>query len=326
MSLTRISLRSCGILCIPLLVLASLVIGPSTQAQVPDLVVQVGDTVAASGETNTVISVFLSNYADSIVGFNLWLRLDISTIMGFQNDSATVIDTLWDCLQWNQDSTQCLDSVIADTNAYLSYIGSYDLTGTLIENWQYVNVTSLSQVGLDLNIAALADHPLMVGSGPSIPPQQDGLLIKILADVNEIPDTAQNRTVNIEISEQDHFNFSRNDGTSIGLMTVMVLDTSYWRCTLWGGSNCLQWLEVSLPPYDSTSTQLLERSVVDPDKAILLDGSLRVNPSYVCGNIMASYRQLLTFRISRTWCHTCLRAVRRRCRWERQTSIAVLVP
>jgi hypothetical protein len=50
----------------------------------------------------------------------------------------------------------------------------------------------------------------------------------------------------------------------------------------------LQWQKVSLPPYDSTSVDTVDQAYLDSTKVILLDGSLRVKPPYVCGDVNGS--------------------------------------
>ena len=290
MSLARMSLRSCGIFCVSLFILALIFVAPAANSQVPDLLVEVADTSAGAGELNTVISIFMSNYVDTVAGFNLWLQLDRPDIIIFQNDTMTVVDTIWECTSYNQDSTVCLDSVISEINPYLATIGNFDTSGTIISGWQYVDVRSLSGAGYDLNIVALADDPFKPGASPNIAPQTDGLLIKLLADVYNIPDTMSDRTVNVLIQSDfiDHFGFSRPNGTSIGISTIQVEDTSYYRCTQWAGATCLQWQKVSLPPYDSTSVDTVDQAYLDTTKVILIDGSLRVKPPYVCGDVNAS--------------------------------------
>ncbi len=44
---------------------------PDINAQQPDIIVRVGDTTATAGQENTVISVYLTNYADTVVGYNI---------------------------------------------------------------------------------------------------------------------------------------------------------------------------------------------------------------------------------------------------------------
>jgi hypothetical protein len=267
---------------------------PSAQAQLPQLRVQVSDTTALPGAQNTVISIYLDNYQDTIAGFNLWLMLDRNDIMIFQTDSGTKIDTTyWLCDTW-QD-TLCVESTLSnplnydfihiDTNEVL--IGNFDTSGTLCSGWQYFDARSPGG-GYDLVIAGIANMP----SGDTIPgiaPQQGGLLCKILADVYDIPDTMQERTVNIRIQHQtlDHFNFSLPDGSSIGILYDTVPDTNCWVCTLWAGNECLNWERVSIPPPGGCDSIDVDTNLVpylDTVNVILIDGSVEVL-SYVCGNI-----------------------------------------
>ncbi|RKX24529.1 MAG: hypothetical protein DRP47_11250, partial [Candidatus Zixiibacteriota bacterium] len=154
---------------------------PSSNAQPPELLIKVGDTTAAPGATNTVISIFLDNYQDTVAGFNVWVQLGNPDIMEFQTDSGTVIDTsYWDCITW--DGEVCIDSVMTnpigdwdfiniDTNTI--QIGSWDTTGTLISGWQSVDARSISGTGYDLNIAGIGHMPFQPDV-PGIPPGNHG--------------------------------------------------------------------------------------------------------------------------------------------------------
>jgi hypothetical protein len=298
-----------------------LLTGPSAHGQFPDLIVQVGDTTAVTGAQNTVISVYLSNYHDTVAGFNIWLQLDRPDILIYQTNVDTVIDTIrWLCLEydtivtdscvdsihvsgdsiaWRCDEWQgenCTDSTMVpldsthdwsypavwdwynvDTNEVL--IGSIDVTGTLVENWEWVDARSLSGYGTDLNIAGIADLP-EPPTTPGIPPQSGGLLIKLMADVLDIPDTLSDRAVDIMIQSQllSRFNFSRPDGTSIGILQEEVPDTNFWRCELWAGNTCLTWKRVSTPPYDSLEIGLDTISYIDTTNVWLIDGALNILP------------------------------------------------
>jgi len=299
----------------------TLLVIPSAQAQLPNLQVQISDTTAPPGAENTVISVFMDNFQDTVAGFNIWLQLDRPDIMIYQTDSGIFIDTTWwECTEWQE--TVCLDSVMVpewkctewectewqdtvcidstcidstdsawdfrhiDTTDVL--IGNFDTTGTLCSGWQYVNARSLSGYGFDLNIAGIANLP----SGDTISgiaPQQGGVLIKLLADVFDIPDTMQDRTVNIMIQHNtlDHFNFSLPDGSSIGILYDTVPDTNCWMCTLWAGDECLNWERVSIPPPEGCDSIDVDTNLVpylDTVNVILIDGSVEVE-SYACGNV-----------------------------------------
>ena len=283
-----------------IIVAAGLVIlfaGPTTQAQAPVLWVKVFDTTTSSGSQNTAIPIYMNNYQDTVAGFNLWIQLDRDDIMEFQTDSGIYIDTTWwKCLEW--DGQDCVDSIMVPEDSlwdtlYICttdiVIGNFDTSGCLTSGWQYVQARSISGYGIDLNIVGIAntaDTPFVAG----IAPQMGGTLVKILADVFMIPDTIEDRTAQMMIVYNflDHFNFSRPDGSSIGLKTDTVPDTNCWICTAWAGSVCLEWVRVSLPPpggCDSTEVVMEEVVYVDLDVVTLEDGSVTVQESYLCGDV-----------------------------------------
>ncbi len=262
----------------------SVVFTGTTQAQMVELVLDVGDTSALPGE-QVVIPVYLSNYIDTIAGFNFWVQLGRPDIMEFTTAVATVIDTsYWICQEYS--GPDCIDSVLVtaedpwdflhiDTNEVV--VGSLDTTGTLISGWEYVDSRSLGGIPYDLTVVGLANlFPPPVT--PGIPPQEGGVLIKLLGTVYDIPDTMTERTVNIyvETSTLDHFGFSDPWGNSIGLSCGWVPDTSFWLCTLWAGEVCLNWQQVSGPPYDSTSIDSSWVCVLDTNAVQVLDGSVTV--------------------------------------------------
>jgi hypothetical protein len=263
--------------------------------------------------------VYMDNfYPDTVAGFNLWLQLDRPDIMEFQTEMDTSIDTTyWDCLEWNgpdcvdseltiwwYECTEwigdsCIDSFATpgeegvdwdfmnvDSNEI--FIGNFDTVGTLISGWELVESRSLSGVGHDINIAGIAD----LDGGDftqGIPPQQGGLLVKLLADVYNIPDSMTERSVHMLIQHEfiDHFSFSRPNGTAIGIAYEQVLDTNYWVCLQWIEDVCVAWERTSGPPYDSLEIVPDSIPYVDTNIVILTDGRLTVDdpPPWVCGNI-----------------------------------------
>lgn len=269
----------------------------STQAQIPDIVVDVGDTTAYPGSLNTPISIYLSNYADTIAGFNIWIQLDRPDILLFQTDTMTVYDTLYyicnqysgpDCI----DSTRTFDPDSADfyyENIYLDTIGNVDTAGTLCSGWDLVDARSLSGIGTDINIVGIADLP--GGSvNQGIPAgQQGGVLVRILADVFNIDDTVTDRTVNMLIQSdfKDHFGFSTPGGTSLGWIPEEVMDTSCFICNQWVGSVCADWQEVTNGFFDCDSIDVVPDTILILDTANvkLYDGSLTVLNVSRCGNM-----------------------------------------
>jgi hypothetical protein len=305
-----------------LIVAALALIIPSTlSAQTPDIVIDVGDVTACSGQQDVAIPIYLSNYYDTVAGFNLWVQLDRLDIMLFQTQIDSVIDTTrWQCLLW--DGEVCLDSIHVtgdttywrcdawsgdtcadstmvppdstwdfshlaewdfiniDTNEILA--GSIDTSGTLISGWEWVDSRSLSGYGFDLNVAGVAD--LTGGSAtPGIGPQEGGLLINMIADVNDIPDTLTDSTVHILVMTQftQYFCFSNPQGECIGRpMYDVVCDTTYLRCLSWAWEWCMQWEVVTEPPFDSMHVQC-DSMLINPDAIVVIDGSLTVVPTLV---------------------------------------------
>ncbi len=266
---------------------------PQADAQ-PLLFVKVGDTTAESGEINSVVSVFLDNYEDTVAGFNVWLKLGNPDIMSFQTDDSTVIDTIYlkciaydglDCIEYVRNNPLDYDSSYIDTNDV--QIGSWDTTGTLLSGWASVDARSISGTGTDLNIYGIA-YSASNPDIPGIPPGNNGQtpLIKLLADVNDISDTAQERDVSILIEYNfiDHFSFSRPDGSLIGLAYDTILDTNYYLCTQWIGDECHNWEKVSQPPADSMAEVIKYLPYVDTTRVFVDHGSLTVLGGTFCGD------------------------------------------
>ncbi|MEA3297052.1 MAG: dockerin type I repeat-containing protein [candidate division Zixibacteria bacterium] len=267
----------------------------AVSAQETELVVRVNDTTAYPGEQNAVISIYMSNYFDTVAAFNMWVMLDRPDIMVFQTEVDTLfVTTYWDCLEW--DEMTCIDSIMVSsggdwdfyyTDTMVALWGNLDTTGTLVSGWDYVIASSLGGMGYDLNIVAIANG---IGQPPNkyIPPQEDGLLIKMLADVYNIPDTMTDRTVNILIQTEmaEHFCFSNLVGQCIGGFDWDTLcDTTYWLCTQWAGDVCLNWIQVSSPPYDSITVEC-DSVIVGPGEGVVTyNGSLTVRPTALIGDV-----------------------------------------
>ena len=262
----------------------SVVFTGTTQAQVVELVLDVGDTSALPGE-QVIIPVYLSNYFDTIAGFNFWVQLDRPDIMRFNTVIIDIVDTTyWQCTEWIDEL--CFDSMMVGAGDAWDFLhidtnevdaGGFDTSGTLVSGWEWVDARSLSGNGHDLNVAGIANlfPPPMT---PGIPPQEGGVLIKLVADVYDIPDTMTERTViiHVQTGTLDHFGFSDPWGNSIGLSCGWVPDTSFWLCTQWVGEVCVNWQQVSGPPYDSTSIDSSWVCVLDTNAVQVLDGSVTV--------------------------------------------------
>ena len=252
-----------------------------------ELRIRVDDVLAYRGQQNISVPVWLDNYQDSVVGFNIWLQVDRPDIALFQVDTVLVHDTTyWQCLAW--DGPDCTDSLAVGSNGPWDFVyvwvheeerGNIDTTGTLIAGWEYVAASSLSGQGTDLNIVGLADMP---GGDvtPGIALQQNGLpLIKTIAHALDEPGIA-----NIIINPSFHFGFAAPNGSLIGFREQEIEYTAYWRCIQWAGDTCLNWQQVPGPPFDSTSTEIDTIWVLDTSVVEIINGSITVVEGF-CGDI-----------------------------------------
>jgi len=276
---------------------------PKETAVIPDMTVYVGDTTAMPGATNTVISAFIDNNFDTVVGFSLWIQLDRPPdIMAFQTDSGISIDTtFWKCVTYSGGN--CIDCVTVpreSTHQYITIdtfdieIGNIDTTGTLISGWEYVNSRSLSGVGTDLLIVGIANLP----GGPvhkGFAAQQGGRLIKILADIVNIDDTVSDRIVHLQINQdfKDNFNIVTSPAKNFWSYQYAP-DTNGWVCTQWSIDTtqnpdetlgCLAYERTSTPPWDSIEIVPDSVIVLDTNKVKIYDGTLIVLPGYLCGDM-----------------------------------------
>lgn len=261
-----------------------------------EIVLDIGDTTAYPGEV-VVVPVYLSNYVDTIAGFNFWVQLDRPDIMEFNTVIGVFYDTTWwVCTEWME--SDCFDSMIVEPGGQWDFyhvdttetlIGTIDTTGTLVGGWEWVDARSLSGTGHDLNVAGIADLPPLPIT-PGIAPQEGGILVKLVGQVYDIPDSMTDRTVNLLVQTQflGHFNFSDPMGNSLGITCDTIPDTSFWLCIQWVGDVCLSWQRVSGPPYDSLEIGWDTTCYSDTSVVQVLNGSVTVLLPIVYGDANCS--------------------------------------
>lgn len=291
--------RSFRPLLLVLVVALAITCAPSAHAQFTDLIVTVGDTVGSPGQQNSVVTVYLQNYEDTIAGFTLWIRLNRPDIAVFQTNLDTVIDTTY----WVCENAACTTYVAFDTslhdtwdfsivNEIEAFTGNIDTTGTLLSGWEFVETRNPDNQGYDIKVTALANVQGDGHNTPGIPPYtgggnpEDRVLFRLLADLYEVPASQQDRSAIVEVitGNKSSFVFSRPDGTAIGYYNVEYPDTNYYRCLDWVGNTCFDWQRVSLPPYDSMEVVLDTAAVLDTIAVVAEDGSVTVLGG-VCGNV-----------------------------------------
>jgi hypothetical protein len=261
----------------------------------PDLVIRVDSVTAYPGQTSVEVPVYLSNYSDTIAGYNVWLQMDRPGLAQFQlSDAITVDTTYWMCIDWVPDS--CIDSTLTQPDQYWDFYhidtnwilaGSFDTSATLTSGFEYVEARSLTGLGIDMNLVALANlspQPF----GPGIAPQEGGTLITLFVDIPENPDTISGNTVNIIVTTDgmQHFGFSDPYGNSIGIVRDTVFDTTWFQCSVWAVDVCLLWEQVSGPPADSFWVDTMLVPVLDTNAVIIYDGAITVTAQpWACGDI-----------------------------------------
>ncbi len=304
MALGNMTRRVIWLALLATLILAASAMNSPNEPLLERISAYVGDTTAKPGSTNTPISVFMDNNNDTIVGFILHITLfSEPDVMAFQTDSGIDIDTTyWRCVSGvPPNCTDCVsvpkDSLpwhytLVDTFDVL--IGNFDTTGTLLAGWEYIRTRSSTPSGKDLTIYGFAD----VLGGPvkqGILPQQGGRLIKLLADIGDVPDTLSDRLVYLEVHKKLplQLDFTTSSGHFFW-DSVAYWDTNGWVCTQWSVDNsvtppetlgCGSYLKTSAPPWDSTAVVLAYKFVLDTSEVHLFDGTLQVLPGFLCGDL-----------------------------------------
>lgn len=236
---------------LPILAIISLsiLLSGSIAAQVPSLIITVGDAVVPAGTSSGYVTVHLENTTDSVIGFQLWLQ--------------------------------------ASNPEIIQFTPAVDTAGTLISGWG-AGTTSLSGLYYDLLITATSPIPYYP---LAIAPQSGGTLLRLPVTVQNIPDTATLRSVDIMVQHNvlDHFNFVAPGGISIGIITDSILDTSYYYCDVWAGEECLVWTQVPEgQPFDSMEIDWILIATLDTNAVQINDGSFTIAEPILCGDMDAS--------------------------------------
>lgn len=204
------------------------------------------DSIVTTVGNDIELPIYISNPLDSIAGFQIWLQIDRPDFMKFT--------------------------------------GVVETAGTVIDGWS-VGTNSLGGNYLDLLITAFAPIPFTTHSIPPNPGQ--AILIKPLLEVFVLPDTMIDRTALVHLNDEflNNFSFSDPSGSSIGIITVSVIDTSWFVCNAWSGPDCLDWEQVFGPPADSTDIDTILVGLLDTSAVHVTDGSVSLAPLYMCGDI-----------------------------------------
>jgi len=286
----------------------------SASAQTPEIFVKVGDTTALPGEQGVLLPVSVSNYNDSVAGFEFWLQMSRPDVAEFSVASVEIIDTTWWlCVEWS--GPECVDSIALaghhDTLHfqcldYDSLSGCTDsMLVTVFDQWDFyhihdadfyhVDTVPASAGGFSIEntliedweyIEARSDHlhnfrivaiADMLGGGtvPGFPPVLGGLLVYLSVDIYDIPDTLQDRTVDFLFVEPPGFATPQGVTIGVGQDTIIVHDTTCWHCIGWTGDSCDAWVQVPLGSPDCDSVYVSVYEDIRPN----FDGILTENGS-----------------------------------------------
>ncbi len=250
MSLISRRIVSAALLFLVVVAVVQLALPLSAEAT-PILTIRTDTVYVYPGQTNVTIPIYMENLADTVAGFDMWMMLDQPDVVKFT--------------------------------------GNFDTSGTLTSGWEYVHVGTLGGQWYDAKIAALAN---MIPDPPHTPgigfPQTGEIpLIKITANVFDIPDTTTDRYVVVfmVLSDINNFHFSDQMGNLIGVYTDTVPDTSWYKCMQWApppnDTICLNWQRVVGPPADSMFIDTIIVPHLDTNLIDVKGGAFVIHP---CGD------------------------------------------
>ncbi|MBN1211078.1 MAG: dockerin type I repeat-containing protein [candidate division Zixibacteria bacterium] len=233
-----------------LLILATLFAAPIVSAQPVELEFDIGDIGIEAGLYEVKVPVYLTNYTETIAGFELMV-------------------------QENRPDVTVLHWLI-------------DTVGTLIGGWEYVHSENFDGYNTNVNIMAVANLANPPENTPGVSPQAgETPFFNLIAYVNDLDDTLPDQTVTYSTNPIYPFcpMFSNQLGQLIGIEQDTVCDSVYFLCEYWiEDTICLSWTPVQTPPYDSVSYECRNITVLDTNVVKLTKGSVTVMLS-TCGDV-----------------------------------------
>ncbi len=217
----------------------------STSTDVPELILTVPDTVVSPGETMAFLNIYMSNYFDTIAGFQFVLVSERPDLVTFNFSN-----------------------------------GGFDTAGTLVSGFEYVQSIDRAGDGSEIWFRCIANLPFDTVHTWGFGPQQGGIVVRIPFNT-AVTDSILKSVISITTP----VDFSDPWGNSIGVVTETIYDTTYYLCTLWQADTCAGWAEVNpdTSPYDSMHVDSYLYGYLDTNKVILKDGSITVaGTSYEC--------------------------------------------
>ncbi len=209
-------------------------------ADLPAIVFELPDTTAPAGDHLVWLTLRLSNYADTVAGVQFQLRLDRPDLIRFDLSGP-------------------------DFDTASSLLGRYEMVlgrDTAADHSRY-------------NFIGLANIPQ---SGPDylgFPPQAGDVLVRIPVRTAADPDPGAGLVCTIDVLSP--IVFSDPSGNAIGWhVTDTVLDTIFYKCTMWEEGACLSWISVDPAVSTYDSMYIFEIYTEEPDPTQLIVGTGRI--------------------------------------------------
>lgn len=207
-----------------------------------EIICQIESVTSTLSNNNLMIPVNVTNFVDSIAGFQLWVNISEPSLIRFKKDSIHIVPG-------SPPDTQ--------------YFAKFDTSGTRISGWEYLQARILDDtVGALLNIIGTADN----GSNPIRPPLNPGggRFIKLFCETKgTLGDSLGDSAVIKLIINQSTTRFSDQHGDLIAYSCSSWVDTVYSNCAQWVGPNCVSWFDTTIVPRSSCVFDTLTGLYID---------------------------------------------------------------
>ncbi len=214
--------------------------GASTE--VPELVMTVPDTTVPRGQTGALLNIYISNYFDTVAGFQFVLVSEHPDLVWFNFDND-----------------------------------GFDTSGTLTSGFEYAQAIDRAGDQSEVWFRCLANLPFDTVHNWGFSPQQGGVAVKIPINTAAVTDSVLTSLLTVTTP----VDFSNPWGYSIGVVTETLYDTSFFLCNLWEADSCTEWIEVDpdTSEYDSLYVDITPYGYLDTTRVIINDGSITVQGS-----------------------------------------------
>lgn len=213
-------------------------------ADLPRIILDVADTAVSAGGSQGWLTLYFSNYSDSVGGVEVRLIVDRPDLVWFDLANA-----------------------------------SYDTVGTLLSGFELVSARDSAGQSV-YRLLAMANLPFSGPETPPLPPQSGDVLVRVPFSTTAQPDTTAGLTCNIDLLEP--YVFSDGLGYAIGMVVVdTVPDTLFYRCTSWEGDSCLAWAQIDPDTSAWDSLYIYDYYVqeLDTTQVVMVSGSITVLPA-----------------------------------------------